>query len=172
MKLINVTTTELDLLIEVAHTTYREHYQYLWKDKGEHYIKTSYHKAAFIKELQDKNVGLYLITNEGTTYGYLKLNFDAPLRDYTAEEALELERIYLLKKATGKGLGKAVMNAVDSIAKDLDKKVVWLKTMECSDAQIFYRKCAYAVCGKTMLNVEGIYPQFQQQLIMEKIIPT
>ncbi len=172
MKLKNVMPNDIDLLIKISHQTYREHYQYLWKDKGEYYIKTSYHEAAFKKELQDKNVGLYLITKERHTYGYLKLNFDAPLNDYTAQAAMELERIYLLKKATGKGLGKAVMNEVDTIAKNLNKKVIWLKTMDKSDAQHFYQKCGYAVSDKTMLKVTGIYPQFQQQLIMEKIMST
>lgn len=170
MKLKSVTPEDIETLIEVARNTYRAHYQYLWKDKGEHYIKTSYHEAAFRKELQDKNVGLYLITKETSTYGYLKLNFDAPLNDYTAQEALELERIYLLKEATGKGIGKAVMNAVATIAKNLNKKVIWLKTMEISDAQNFYRKCGYTVSGTTMLNIAGIFPDLQQQLIMEKII--
>lgn len=170
MKLIAVTTAELDLLIEVAHKTYREHYQYLWKDKGEHYIETSYNKEAFQKEVQDKNVGLYLITHKKTTYGFLKLNFDATFVNYTAQEALELERIYLLKKETGKGIGKAVMKAVDTIANNLNKKVIWLKTMDSSGIDKFYECCGYTVCGETKLNVAGIFPNLQRQLIMDKQI--
>jgi len=170
MNLKIVTSENIDLLIEIAHKSYRAHYQYLWKDKGEHYIKTSYSKIAFEKEIKDKNVGLYLIIQDTVPYGFLKLNLDAPFADYTAKDALELERIHLLKKATGKGIGKAVMKAIDSIAKNLNKKVIWLKTMDSSGVDKFYERCGYTICGETKLNVAGIFPDLQQQFIMEKIV--
>jgi len=168
MQLLNCKLKDIDTLIEVAHKTYKEHYQYLWKDKGEHYIKTSYHPEAFKKEMQDKNVGLYLVTQESAIYGFLKLNFDASFNEYTAQEALELERIYLLKKAKSKGIGKAVMKAVDTIANNLNKKVIWLKTMDSSGVDTFYERCGYTICGETILKEKEIYSQFQRQLIMKK----
>ncbi len=170
VEILNCSLTDIDTLTEVAHKTYREHYQYLWKDKGEHYIKTSYNPEAFQKEMQDKNVGLYLVTQTSVVYGFLKLNFAAAFNDYTAQEALELERIYLLKKAKGKGIGKAVMKAVDNIANHLNKKVIWLKTMDSSGVDTFYKYCGYTVCGETKLNVAGIFPDFQRQLIMKKTL--
>ncbi len=163
-------TKDLKSLIRITQTTYSEHYQYLWKDKGEQYIQANYSAAALTKELMDENVSLYFITKADKIYGFLKLQINAPLDNYTAKDALELARIYLLKKGMGKGLGKAVMQAVEEIAIHLEKQVIWLKTMDSSEAAQFYQSCGYEVCGGTKLVIEGLYPELQQQLIMKKLL--
>lgn len=164
------TKENLNQLIEITQNTYREHYQYLWKDKGEQYIQDNYSATALAKELADENVALYFITEATEIYGFLKLQINAPLEKYTAKDALELARIYLLKKATGKGIGKAVMQAVVEIALAKSKKIIWLKTMESSNTAVFYQSCGYQACGQTRLNIVGIYPELQKQLIMKKLL--
>ncbi len=168
MELKACTIQDLKELILITQTTYRAHYQYLWKDKGEQYIQANYTTTALTKELTDKNVGIYFIIEARKIYGFLKLQFDAPLENHGAKEAMELARIYLLKEGMGKGLGKAVMQAVDKIAIKLDKKVIWLKTMDSSEAAIFYQNFGYEICGETALNIAGIYPELQRQLILKK----
>ena len=170
MELKVCTLQELNKLIEITQTTYRAHYQYLWKDKGEQYIQANYSAAALTKELTDKNVNLYFITEADEIYGFLKLQINAPLEHHSSKDALELARIYLLKKAMGKGLGKAVMQAVTAIALANDKKVIWLKTMDSSEAVQFYQSCSYQICGETRLDIEGLYPELQKQLIMKKLL--
>jgi len=164
------TLQDLKELINITQTTYREHYQYLWKDKGEQYIQANYTATALSKELTDKNVGVYFIMEANEIYGFLKLHFDAAFENYSVKKALELARIYLLKKGIGKGLGKAVMQAVEEIAIKLDKKVIWLKTMDSSEAASFYQNYGYEVCGETTLNIAGIYKELQRQLILKKLL--
>ncbi|MEM1119770.1 MAG: GNAT family N-acetyltransferase, partial [Bacteroidota bacterium] len=82
----------------------------------------------------------------------------------------EIQRIYFVKKATGKGLGKAVMRRIEFYAQKLHKKVLWLKVMDSSSAITFYEKCGYTAVGETKLDVDGVYPKFQRQLIMQKIL--
>lgn len=170
MELKICTIQDVTTLVHITQTTYREHYQYLWKDKGEQYILENYSITALTKELTDPNIMVYLIIESGTIYGFLKLQIQAPLDHHIAIDALELARIYLLKKGIGKGLGKAVMEAVDQMALVLSKKVIWLKTMDSSPAAKFYQRCGYEICGQTTLNVSGIYPELQRQLIMKKLL--
>ena len=172
MELKACTIDDLNQLINITQTTYREHYQYLWKDKGEQYIQANYTATPLSKEIAAKNVGVYFIMEANEIYGFLKLQFDASFENYNAKDALELARIYLLKKAIGKGLGKAVMHAVDKIAIKFDKKVIWLKTMDSSEAATFYQNYGYEICGETTLNIAGIYPELQRQLILKKKIRT
>ena len=170
MQLSECTIKDIETLIAITHQTYREHYQYLWKDKGAFYIQGQYNQAAFKAELSDKNVLLYLIEEEDEIIDFLKLNKDAALQEYSEKEALELERIYLCQKATEKGIGQEVMKTVEHTAKQLNKKVIWLKTMDSSGADKFYEKCGYEICGATRLKIEGIYPHLQRQLVMKKIL--
>jgi len=170
MELKECTTEDIDTLIHIASQAYREHYQYLWKDKGEQYIKDSYNRAAFATEIADENTAVYLTQVDNEDYGFFKVNLKAPINEYAANEALEIQRIYFIKKATGKGLGKAVMKRIELYAKKLNRKIVWLKAMDSSAAVSFYEKCGYTISGETRLNVEEIEPQFQRQVIMEKIL--
>jgi len=119
---------------------------------------------------EHSNMALYFITQNKKIYGFLKLQINAALDNHTAKDALELARIYLLKKAIGKGIGKAVMETVDKIARSHAKKIVWLKTMDSSDAATFYQNYGYEIYGQTRLKVVGIYPELQGQLIMKKLL--
>ncbi len=85
---------DINLLMDITQTTYREHYQYLWKDKGEGYIQTNYSETALRDEIANPNLLLYFVTQAAVVYGFLKLGLVAPLNNYTAEEGLELARIY------------------------------------------------------------------------------
>ena len=161
---------DIKQLIQITQTTYREHYQYLWKDKGEGYIQTNYNEKALLNELVDPNLALYFITYNAAIYGFLKLRLQAPMNDNSSKEALEIVRIYLLQKATGKGLGKAVLAGVEKMAAEQNKQVVWLKVMDSSNAVHFYKNCGYVIGDKTVLNINGIYPELQGQWIMKKEI--
>ena len=56
--------------------------------------------------------------------GYLKLNLTAAFPDEPKRNALLLDRIYILEKAMGKGVGKALMNHAVETAKTINKKAV------------------------------------------------
>jgi diamine N-acetyltransferase len=76
--------------------------------------------------------------------------------------ALETERIYLHKSATGKGIGKQLMELALLRAQQLKKEVVFLKAMDSSTGAItFYQKLGYTICGSLQLPM----PEFS--LMME-----
>ncbi|MEM6320011.1 MAG: GNAT family N-acetyltransferase [Bacteroidota bacterium] len=162
------TTADIDQIIQIAQTTYRQHYQYLWKDQGEHYIETSYNPTAIAAELADENVRLYLIQQGETVFGFLKINQDAAYGNCTAQEGMEIQRIYLKNEATGKGIGSATLREVDELAQRLGKRMVWLKVMDSSPALKFYQKGGYDISGETKLEVDGIFPHLQRQLVLTK----
>jgi diamine N-acetyltransferase len=63
-----------------------------------------------------------------------------------------VERIYLHKAATGKGIGKKLMQLAQQKAQALKKEVVFLKAMDSSiDAIAFYTKPGYKICGTLQL---------------------
>ena len=162
--------TDIHLLLQIAHQSYREHYQYLWKDKGEGYIKSSYNAEAFAAEIADSKVLVYFILVGQEVCGFLKLNLQSSFEKYEPEAVMEVERIHLLKAATGKGVGTTVMAAVAQIAIAHNKKVIWLKTMDSSKAVSFYQKCGYEVCGKANLKIEELFQEYQGQWIMKKLL--
>src|SRR3954454_2854126 len=120
------------LLSAVAIRAYSDHYLHLWYDKGEWYISKSFSVKNLLRELEDANARFYLIYFNEEAIGFLKLNIDAFLENEQDANALELERIYLTKAASGKGIGKRVLDFVFKIAKEQNKKNIWLKVMDTS----------------------------------------
>jgi GNAT superfamily N-acetyltransferase len=102
------------------------------------------------------------------TVGFLKLNIDQPLKDYEQYNCIELERIYLVKSATGKGFGRSVVEFCFDYARTLNKEIIWLKAMDSSDAVCFYEKLGFERCGTFFLDFEQMKIEFRGMVIMMK----
>jgi len=100
--------TDSDILSQLAKAIYKENYLHLWLPGGADWYMHEYAYPAdkLEAELADSNVVYYLVHEEGEPVGYLKLLLSASLKGFLPEEALEIERIYLLDKMKGRGVGK------------------------------------------------------------------
>src|SRR5574337_212610 len=127
IKIRRIGAADVALLSDVAIRAYSDHYLHLWHDKGKWYIKKSFSHKKLLREFEDENAQFYLIYFYGEPAGFLKLNINTFLPGTDDVHALELERIYLPKAASGKGIGKFVLNFVFQTAKEQGKKFVWLK---------------------------------------------
>ena len=117
------------------------------------------------REWQDTFLSFHL--DELKPVGLIKLNIDSAIDKFTAAFALELERIYLIKEASGRGFGKGAMTFVVNFAKAKNKKIVWLKAMDSSPAVEFYKKSGFIITGETNLNYPQITAGFQRMLFMQ-----
>lgn len=157
------------VLSDIAVRAYKDHYLHLWFDKGEWYIEKSFSSNNLRHELEDTNAWFFIIFYNGEAAGFLKLNINAPFQGEA--NALELERIYLTKPASGKGIGKYVYEFVVNIAKQHDKKLIWLKVMDSSSGPIsFYKKMGFEICGTAHLNFETMKPELRGMYVMKREI--
>ncbi|MEJ8757455.1 GNAT family N-acetyltransferase [Pontibacter sp. H259] len=162
------TTSDLHTLQDIALNSYGDHYLHLWNDGGAWYIERCFSDAALRKELEDPNAAFNLVYADNELVGFLKLNVNKALENYTSEDALELERIYLTKAASGKGVGKQVMEFVKQFAEARNKKVIWLKAMDSShDAIRFYEQNGYQHCGTYHLDFEAMKPEYRGMVVMK-----
>lgn len=158
----------------VALKAYKDHYLHLWYDKGKWYIEKSFSLTALQSELRQINSLFYLVYYNQQPVGFLKLNIDAPLiiNEITLEEnALELQRIYLVQEVTGKGIGKVLISFIENVALANHKKCVWLKVMDSSSAAIsFYKKTGFEICGIYILPFTQMKEEYRGMFIMRKNI--
>lgn len=155
-------------LAEIAVRAYKDHYLYLWNDDGAWYVSRSFSVEQFKKELQNPNCAFFLLKENGTDIGFMKLNLDQPLEGYESEPALELERIYLLKSASRKGFGKKAVLFCFDLAEKNNRKIVWLRSMDSSDALLFYETLGFVVCGAFRLNFEIMKPEYRGMKVLMK----
>lgn len=166
MKIVLCTHADIKDLIEVSTKSYLEHYAYLWLDNGTNYIKTNFNADKISEEISDPNSVFFLIRDGQQSVGLIKVNVDCRINNFSEDLALELERIYLIKESSGKGLGQKAIKFVIDFARSKGKKLIWLKAMQSSKAVEFYKKQGFIIAGETDLNYPQIRGEFQKMFIM------
>ena len=164
-----ISTMDAALLSTTALNAYCDHYLHLWYDTGEWYKKRSFAKEVLEQELEDTNNLFYIAYEGDLPVGFLKLRINAVLETEPTRNGLELERIYLTKAASRKGIGKQLMELSLSIARQHQKEIIWLKAMDSSNGPIaFYRQMGFELCGITRLSFEQMKEEFRGMVIMKK----
>jgi diamine N-acetyltransferase len=168
--------TDAPLISELAKRIYREHYLHLWQPGGAQWYmqEYAYAQSKIEQELTDANVEYFIAAEDGASLGYMKIILNATLTKHETLNALEVERIYLHKAATGKGLGKKLMQMALQKAQQLKKEIVFLKAMDSSTAAIaFYKKLGYEICGSLQLPLPDfslIKEAYRGMVILKKHI--
>ncbi|MFD2514912.1 GNAT family N-acetyltransferase [Pontibacter locisalis] len=167
IQITHCTTKDLHTLQDIAINSYGDHYLYLWHDGGMWYIDRCFSDGALRKELEDPNAAFFLIYAAQELVGFLKLNLHKAIEGFTEQEALELERIYLLKSASGKGIGKAAVDFTKQFSRERGKKVIWLKAMDSSKSVVFYEKNGFEKCGTYTLDFEAMKEEYRGMYVLK-----
>jgi GNAT superfamily N-acetyltransferase len=174
MTIRQIDTSYATELSALAKAIYVEHYLHLWYPGGaEWYMEEqAYPEEKLRTELADPNNLHYIVYDEqGAPQGYLKLRINATLSGQKEKNCLEIERIYLHKAATGKGVGRQLMEFSETVARQHHKNLLFLKAMDSSqDAIGFYQCMGYTVCGKLVLPFRQMKEVYRGMVILRKAI--
>lgn len=172
IELRKIQLKDVESLAEIAVKAYYDHYVHLWFDGGKWYVDKCFNIKQLSGELSDTSNEFYLAKEGNTIFGFLKLKPNHDLSD-ESKNGFEIERIYLIKEATGRGFGTEMMNFSIEKAKELDKNYVWLKAMDSSESAIrFYKKLGFEIYGTSRLDFETMKPEFRGMVTMIKKLKT
>lgn len=105
------------------------------------YLEEAYSYEKLSAELNDPNSIFYFAKMDQNVIGYLKLNFGASQTELKDNNALEIERIYVLKEFHGKKVGQFLFDKAIEIAKEYHVAYVWLGVWENNKRALqFYTK--------------------------------
>lgn len=157
--------------ILVGTQAYNQHYLHLWENRDPTpYLQSSFTKEVLEKEEMDPNTELYVIHRKTVPVGIVKITLDSALESYTKEEALLVNKIYILSQHSGQGVGKKALEFISLRAKDLNKKIVWLDTMKNGPALQFYLKNGFEICKEIKLKFQTVLEEQRPMYIMGKKI--
>ncbi|MBS9339154.1 GNAT family N-acetyltransferase [Fructobacillus sp. M2-14] len=142
MKIIEANVDDLKALQTISRQTFKETFE---EDNDaadlEKYLEEAYGDEKLGAELANPESFFYLFEVEGELAGYLKLNVGAAQSEHELDDALEVERIYFLKRFKGQGLGKKAISIAHEQAEKLGKVRLWLGVWEHNAPAIdFYKK--------------------------------
>ena len=166
------TQADIPLLKSIGYQSYSEHYLYLWTEErfAEWYMSLSFGEESLLKQMNDPKVAFFLIFLDDQPVGQLKINNGVDSYGEEKSGYLELEKIYLLKKVAGKGIGSWTVNHIIEIAKEMDIKVIWLKSMDSSLSVQFYKKLGFTKTATERLPYEGFKDEYRNIITMQLII--
>jgi ribosomal protein S18 acetylase RimI-like enzyme len=105
------------------------------------YLEEAYSHEKLSAELNDSNSFFYFAIMDEKVIGYLKLNKGGSQTELKDNDALEIERIYVLKDFHGKKIGQLLFDKAIEVAKAKHVAYVWLGVWEENKKALqFYTK--------------------------------
>ncbi len=168
LRIEKITISEVEKFSEVATQAYFDHYRHLWYDEGEWYAHKCFNVNQLSEELlDDKNRFFFAILDEKLV-GFLKLRPENQLAEQEGN-GFEIERIYMTNEATGRGVGRKMMEFAIEMARQQNKDYVWLKAMDSSQNAIrFYESLGFVICGTSHLNFEQMKTEYLGMVAMRR----
>lgn len=136
-------------LQEISYETFNETFKHQNSPENMNaYLEKAFNLKQLEKELANISSQFLFVYFNNEVAGYLKVNTDDAQSEEMDEESLEIERIYIKNKFQKHGLGKYLLNHAMEIAKERNKKKIWLGVWEKNENAIaFYKKMGFVQTG-------------------------
>jgi ribosomal protein S18 acetylase RimI-like enzyme len=138
-------------LSKLGKTTFKETYAaYNHQENFQKYLKASFSKASTTTQLEDDGNFFLLAQLDKEYIGYAKLRENnKPFHDKSVN-AVELERVYVLKEYQGEGVGKNLLEKCLAFARLRKYPVMWLGVWEKNlSALKFYQRQGFVYLALT-----------------------
>lgn len=150
IEIIKATVSDLETIQKISIQTFIETFAAVNTTQNiADYIKNSLNTEQLTAELNNVNSQFYLAYSDTEVVGYLKINFGDAQTESINENALEVQRIYVLQNFHGKNIGQLLLDEVKKIAQITNVDSVWLGVWEENHRAIrFYTKNGFVVFDK------------------------
>lgn len=110
------------------------------------YLEKAFNDQQIQSELANPSSAFWLALAEGRIAGYVKVNFREAQQDLKADNAMEIERIYVDQPYQGQGLASQLLTKAIELAKEAAVDFVWLGVWEHNQRAIrFYEKSGFRI---------------------------
>ena len=151
---------DAELIAEISRQTFYETFAAQnSKENMDMHMAQYYSREKITAELGDPGNIFLLAYADNRLAGYAKMNDHAKAESGYLENPIEIERIYSIKELIGKGVGKNLMEKCLAIAREKNKKEIWLGVWEYNFRAIdFYTRWGFEKFGEHNFPV-GLDPQ-------------
>lgn len=124
------------------------------KEDMEKYLNINFSKEKLNQEIKNQYSTFFIAKNDNKAIGYLKINTKSAQTELINQNALEIERIYVLKEFLGKNVGQMLYKQAIEIAQKQNVEFVWLGVWEHNLRAIrFYQKNGFEAFDKHIFKL-------------------
>jgi len=155
VKIIAVTLNDLAVLQKIGIETFYESFSSVNTEENMiQYLAEAYSLEKLTDELNNPNSSFYFAVLNDKIIGYLKINYGDSQTELKLENALEIERIYVLKEFHGKNIGQLLFEKGMELAHQKKADYVWLGVWEENPRAIsFYKKNGFVEFDKHIFKL-------------------
>ena len=143
------TTKDAELIADLSRQTFFESFaEHNTKENMDKFLKEQFTRQKLIDEVKEPWHIFFLAFIRNEPVGYVKLRDTSVPLELANQPCIEIARIYSVRHKIGKGVGRKLMQACHDIAKQKQKKILWLGVWEKNQQAIdFYRKWGFEKFG-------------------------
>ncbi|WP_316930928.1 GNAT family N-acetyltransferase [Epilithonimonas caeni] len=161
--IIKATEKDIPTIQDLAKRSWNFAYaNILQQEQIDYMLDLMYSDDAIGIQLENPNFQYYLIKEDGLFSGFIGFEF------HQEPETTKLHRIYFLREAQGKGLGKEALEFVINEAKKANDIRVTLTVNKNNQAQNFYRSQGFKIYDEAIFDIGNGY--VMDDYLMEYII--
>lgn len=160
---------DADLLAQLSHTIFVETFAHLNSAANmKEYLSKNCTKANLVEELMDTSSAFLLAYSDDEPAGFAKLRWSEIPEEIKTNSAIEIQRLYVLKRMIGKRLGKMLIEECFEIARQKDFNIIWLGVWEHNVRAIaFYKHFGFEIIGSQIFELGR---DKQTDFLMKKIL--
>src|SRR5688572_3525197 len=150
-----VSLQDIDQLQQISRQTFFETFSAgNTEENMKKYLEEGFSTEKLTAELNNPTSEFYFAELDNTVIGYVKLNFGESQTELKDDNALEIERIYVLKEFHGKKVGQLLYEKAMQIARQKNADYVWLGVWEENPRAIkFYQKNGFVAFDKHIFKL-------------------
>ena len=155
MEIRKVNIQDIEKLKEIGKLTFAETFSSENSEENMiEYLEHSFSTEKVKKELTDNNAEFYFAELDGKVIGYLKVNVEESQTETKVKNAIEIERIYVLKEFYGKKVGQVLYDKALELAKEKNVEHIWLGVWEENPRAVrFYEKNGFVAFDKHVFKL-------------------
>ena len=163
------TLQDIRTLQEIGRTTFLETFAAVNSEQDmKVYLEQSFSIEKLTAELENKESQIYFVLIADKVIGYLKINLGLAQTEKLDHDALEIERIYVLKEFHGQKIGQLLYQKAIDIAYEIKATYVWLGVWEKNHrALAFYEKNGFVTFDQHIFRLGS---DEQTDLMMKKVL--
>ncbi|HYJ37990.1 MAG TPA: GNAT family N-acetyltransferase [Chitinophagaceae bacterium] len=149
--IIKATVNHAPAIVYTGRAAFREAFTHLFNNKQEleEYLYYTYGVDKIAHSINKENNVYFLAMVNGSPAGFVKIKKHSLNDQLDSISQAELQKLYVLKKYHGAGVGQALMNAVNRLMETIGPEFLWLDTYVSNERAIrFYERNGFKKSGR------------------------
>lgn len=169
IQLRSVEVGDLEVLQQISEQTFVETFADVNTEEDmKKFLAEAYNLDKLMGEVSNAFTEFYFAEIDKRVIGYLKINTGSAQTEQQGDEALEIERIYVVKEFLGQQIGQLLFDKAIDRAKGTRKSFVWLGVWEENKRALrFYEKNGFIAFDKHIFQLGS---DEQIDIMMKKML--